>query len=200
MRLLDTHVGISSFVGTRAREGHVLVTSFVNNETAHWKYKQNGGEGVSSRGCRSLEQVSYLDIGILASRSPWNKSLHSVSCSFGERFIVFSSLFSLAKKADSCALSIQFENGNENIFPKWIISRKQIFYSVKLYSVLLIFMADRTCRILSLDSNEMKFSFSKRRRDDLNIRMIIIIIKSKLSKVSFQYSIRLSIIWRVTSP
>lgn len=70
MRLLDTHVGISSFVGTRAREGHVLVTSFVNNETADWKYKQNGGEGVSSRGCRSLEQVSYLDIGILASRSP----------------------------------------------------------------------------------------------------------------------------------
>lgn len=199
MRLLDTHVGISSFVGTRAREGHVLVTSFVNNETADWKYKQNGGEGVSSRGCRSLEQVSYLDIGILASRSPWNKSLHSVSCSFGERFIVFSSLFSLAKKADSYALSIRFENGNENIFPKWIISRKQIFYSVKLYSVLLIFMADRTCRILSLDSNEMKFSFSKRRRGDLNIRMIIIIIKSKLSKVSFQYSIRLSIIWRVTS-
>lgn len=60
-------------------------------------------------------------------------------------------------------------------------------------------MADRTSRILSFDflgfdSNEMKFSFSKRRRDDLNIRMIIIIIKSKLSKVSFQYSIRLSII------
>lgn len=41
---------------------------------------------------------------------------------------------------------------------------------------------------------QLKFSFSKRRRDDLNIRMIIIIIKSKLSKVSFQYSIRLSII------
>lgn len=41
MRLLDTHVGISSFVGTRAREGHVLVTSFVNNETAHWKYKRD---------------------------------------------------------------------------------------------------------------------------------------------------------------
>lgn len=41
MRLLDTHVGISSFVGTRTREGHVLVTSFVNNETADWKYKRD---------------------------------------------------------------------------------------------------------------------------------------------------------------
>lgn len=34
MRLLDTHVGISSFVSTGAREGHVLVASFVYNETA----------------------------------------------------------------------------------------------------------------------------------------------------------------------
>lgn len=39
----------------------------------------------------------------------------------------------------------------------------------------------------------MKFGFSIRKYD-LNVRMIIIIIKSKLSKVSFQYDIRLSII------
>lgn len=45
--MLDTHVGISSFVGARAREGHVFVTSFVNDETADWKCKQNGGEDVS---------------------------------------------------------------------------------------------------------------------------------------------------------
>lgn len=56
----------------------------------------------------------------------------------------------------------------------------------------------QSIRILNLDSNEMKFGFSIRKYD-LNVRMIIIIIKSKLSKVSFQYDIRLSIIWRVTS-
>lgn len=55
----------------------------------------------------------------------------------------------------------------------------------------------QSIRILNLDSNEMKFGFSIRKYD-LNVR-IIIIIKSKLSKVSFQYDIRLSIIWRVTS-
>lgn len=54
----------------------------------------------------------------------------------------------------------------------------------------------QSIRILNLDSNEMIFSI---RKYDLNVRMIIIIIKSKLSKVSFQYDIRLSIIWRVTS-
>lgn len=51
----------------------------------------------------------------------------------------------------------------------------------------------QSIRILNLDSNEMKFGFSIRKYD-LNVRMIIIIIKSKLSKVSFQYDIRLSII------
>lgn len=54
----------------------------------------------------------------------------------------------------------------------------------------------QSIRILNLDSNEMIFSI---RKYDLNVRMIIIIIKSKLSKVSFQYDMRLSIIWRVTS-
>lgn len=49
----------------------------------------------------------------------------------------------------------------------------------------------QSIRILNLDSNEMIFSI---RKYDLNVRMIIIIIKSKLSKVSFQYDIRLSII------
>lgn len=48
----------------------------------------------------------------------------------------------------------------------------------------------QSIRILNLDSNEMIFSI---RKYDLNVR-IIIIIKSKLSKVSFQYDIRLSII------
>lgn len=51
----------------------------------------------------------------------------------------------------------------------------------------------QSIRILNLDSNEMKFGFSIRKYD-LNVRMIIIIIKSKLSKVSFKYDIRLSII------
>lgn len=185
MRLLDTHVGISSFVGTRAREGHVLVTSFVNNETADWKYKRDKMEAKVFRVAVVEASNKFLTLTLvsLLPEAPETK-VYILSVVRSANVL---SLFSLAKKADSYALSIRFENGNENIFPKWIpiISRKQIFYSVKLYSVLLI---------------QLKFSFSKRRRDDLNIRMIIIIIKSKLSKVSFQYGIRLSIIWRsVTS-
>lgn len=119
MRLLDTHVGISSFVGTRAREGHVLVTSFVNNETAHWKYKRDKMVAKVFRvaGVEASNKFLTLTLVSLLPEAPETK-VYIVSCSFGERFIVFSSLFSLAKKADSCALSIRFENGNENIFPK----------------------------------------------------------------------------------
>ena len=31
-----THVGVGAFVGSRARERHVLVASLVHDEAAHW--------------------------------------------------------------------------------------------------------------------------------------------------------------------
>lgn len=106
MRLLDTHVGISSFVSTRAREGHVLVTSFVNDETADWKYKQKEAK-VSRKvfriaGVEASNKFLTLTLVSLLPEAPETKVyIPSFVRSFSERFIVLSLLFSLAKKADS---------------------------------------------------------------------------------------------------
>lgn len=116
MRLLDTHVGISSFVGTRAREGHVLVTSFVNNETADWKYKRDKMEAKVFRVAVVEASNKFLTLTLvsLLPEAPETK-VYILSVVRSANVL---SLFSLAKKADSYALSIRFENGNENIFPK----------------------------------------------------------------------------------
>lgn len=82
MQFVDTHVRVSSFVGARARESHVFVTSFMNDETADWntsgKMQPKLFHGTNcgwtrGRSRRGLGR-SYLDIGILAFQSPWNKS------------------------------------------------------------------------------------------------------------------------------
>lgn len=108
MRLLDTHVGISSFVSTGAREGHVLVASFVYNETADWKYKNGGRRCFESRVSNKFLTLTLVS---LLPEAPETKVYIPSFVRTFHRFLV-------GKGSSRLYVSIihSIQNGNENIF------------------------------------------------------------------------------------
>lgn len=108
MRLLDTHVGISSFVSTGAREGHVLVASFVYNETADWKYKNGGRRCFESRVSNKFLTLTLVS---LLPEAPETKVYIPSFVRTFHRFLV-------GKGSSRLYVIIihSIQNGNENIF------------------------------------------------------------------------------------
>lgn len=108
MRLLDTHVGISSFVSTGAREGHVLVASFVYNETADWKYKNGRRRCFESRVSNKFLTLTLVS---LLPEAPETKVYIPSFVRTFHRFLV-------GKGGSRLYVTIihSIQNGNENIF------------------------------------------------------------------------------------
>lgn len=108
--MLDTHVGISSFVSTGAREGHVLVASFVYNETADWKYK-NGGRRCQCFESRVSNKFLTLTLVSLLPEAPETKVYIPSFVRTFHRFLV-------GKGGSRLYVTIihSIQNGNENIF------------------------------------------------------------------------------------
>lgn len=108
MRLLDTHVGISSFVSTGAREGHVLVASFVYNETADWKYKNGGRRCFESRVSNKFLTLTLVS---LLPEAPETKVYIPSFVRTFHRFLV-------GKGSSRLYVTVihSIQNGNENIF------------------------------------------------------------------------------------
>lgn len=108
MRLLDTHVGISSFVSTGAREGHVLVASFVYNETADWKYKNGRRRCFESRVSNKFLTLTLVS---LLPEAPETKVYIPSFVRTFHRFLV-------GKGSSRLYVTVihSIQNGNENIF------------------------------------------------------------------------------------
>lgn len=106
--MLDTHVGISSFVSTGAREGHVLVASFVYNETADWKYKNGRRRCFESRVSNKFLTLTLVS---LLPEAPETKVYIPSFVRTFHRFLV-------GKGSSRLYVTVihSIQNGNENIF------------------------------------------------------------------------------------